>query len=278
MTARQKGQAQVEATSAGGAKRRRVKVAPGQLIAVPLLDGTCGLVHVVSGKLSIIVAHYAHRAATREGLIDRLDEALAPGPIAMLEVTSDEIGVGDWSVIGSREAKYPASMLDMKGRSYTAGMSRFLLSAYHGLRPWDEMHDPRYYEKALLPGVSVPPTVRYKRDFEKEAAAAPAPSSAAEPPVADGPAVIHIEIKYPGDALPSIPLLHRRQALERALEEAGAGEVTDAGAGGGVMDIYLDTKDVRHAMPLVRDAVKQAGFEQDATIETLPSDADDDAD
>lgn len=282
MTSKKKGATDAKPAALHEPKRKRVRVAAGQLVAVPLIDGTYGLLHVVIFNISIIAAHFAHRSATPDGLLDGIDEALKKGPIAMLEVTSDEIRVGDWPVIGQREPTYPPSMLDMKGESYTAGMSRFLLSAYHGLRPWDEMFNPRYYERALLPGVPVPPTVRYKRDFAEDAARAAAasptvPAGDTEAPVTDGAAEIHIEIKYPGDALPSIELLHRRQALEQSLEEAGAGEVTDAGGGGGVMDVYLQTSDVRRAMPLVEAAVKAAGFEKDATIETTAlSDAEDD--
>jgi hypothetical protein len=66
--------------------------------------------------------------------------------------------------------------------------------------------------------------------------------------------------------MPSIELLHRRQAVERALEEAGAGEVTDAGGGGGVMDIYLQTDSVRRAAPLVKAALLAAGFEEGVAI------------
>lgn len=250
-------------------KRRRVKVSTGQLIAVPLLDGSYALLHVALYNGRIIGAHYAHRGVTPDALAHGLDDALGLGPLAILAVTADEVSDGHWPVIGHTSRPYPAEMLDMKGISHTASMSRHLFNAYHGLLPWDGMHDPRCYEKMLLPGVPVPPTVRYKRDFEKEAAAATAsaPKSCPEPAVTEGPAEIHIEIRYPGDALPSLDLLHRRQALERSLEEAGAGEVTDAGGGGGVMDVYLQTHDIRQAMPLVETAIKAAGFEKDATIE-----------
>lgn len=278
MTIKKKGATEAKPAALREHKRKRVKVAAGQIVAVPLIDGTYGLLHVVVFKIGIIAAHFAHRGAPPEGLLDGVDEALRTGPIAMLKVTSDEIRVGDWPVIGHRDRTYPAEMLDMKGISYTASMSRHLFNAYYGLLPWDGMHDPRCYEKMLLPGVPVPPTVRYKRDFEKEAAAAAAsaPTTNPAPPVTDGPAEIHIEIKYPGEGLPSIELLHRRQALERSLAEAGAGEVTDAGGGGGVMDVYLQTSDVRRALPLVRAAVRAAGFEKDTTIEaSSPSDPED---
>jgi len=279
-----------EATLAGPAKskRKRVKVKTGQLVAVPLLDGTFALVHVALYDGRITAAHFAHRKGSPEQLLDGMADAVLDRPIAILAVTSDEVYDGHWPVLGHKEPTYPAAVLDMKGTSYTASVTRHLFEAYYGLRPWDEMAVPRWYDQMLLPGVPVPPTVRYKRDFEKDATAAgavspPAPAESAdsgedaEPPITEGPAVIHIEIKYPGEELPTIELLHRRQAIETALEQAGVGEVTDAGGGGGVMDVYLATQDVAHAMPFVTAAVKEAGFEKDTRIETEPlNDGDED--
>ncbi len=263
--------------SAAVSKRKRIKLEMGQLAAVPLLDGTYALIHVAQCKIGMIAAHYAHRAKRTEQLLEGLTEAMANGPIAMLKVTGDEVRDGLWPVIGYKDPMYPAEMLDMKGVSHLAATSRFLFNAYYGLRPWDEAVIPGWYDRMLLPGIPVPPTVRYKRDFEKDAAAAarlaappppPTIEETAAPPVTDGPAVIHIEIRYPGEDLPSVELLHRRQALERTLEEAGAGTVTDAGGGGGVMDIYLRTADVRRAMPLVVNAAREAHFDNDSKIET----------
>jgi hypothetical protein len=256
--------------------RKRVKVKDGQLVAVPLLDGTFALLHVARFDGDIVGAHFAHRAKTPEQLLEGLEGAMAKKLIAIAEVTPNDVKDGSWPVIGFRPPEYPDTMLDMKGRSYTSNFSECLLNAYYGLRPWDEMKDPYSYKSTLLPGVPVPPTVRYERDFAKDAAASAAQASTAEaePPVTEGPAEIHIEIKYPGNALPSIDLLHRRQALEDALEASGAGEVTDAGGGGGVMDVYLETKDVRRALPLVEAAVRAHGFAADARIETsAPDDA-----
>jgi hypothetical protein len=248
--------------------RKRVKVKDGQLAAVPLMDGTWGLLHVARFTGGIIAAHFAHRAKTPEQLLEGLEEAMAKKLIAIADVTANDVKDGSWPIIGFRQPEYPEPLLDMKGRSHTSNFSEFLLNAYYGLRAWDEMYDPLYYEKALLPGVPVPPTVRYQRDFAKDAAACnQTPTADAEPRVTEGPAEIHIEIKYPGDALPSIDLLHRRQALEDALEASGAGEVTDAGGGGGVMDVYLQTDDARRALPLVEAAVHAHGFANDARIE-----------
>jgi len=269
-------------------RRKRVKVKTGQIVAVPLRDGSFGLAHVAHYYGCAVTAHFAHREATPERLLDGLEGAMKDRLLTILDVTSDEIQDGRWPVIGHKEPMYPATMLDMKGTSYTGNMSKWFFDAYYGLVPWDGMHDPRYYEKMLLPGVPVPPTVRYKRDFEMAAAAqaaAAATTSTATatentgPAITEGPGVIHIEIKYEGEGLPTMELLHRRQAIEDGLESAGAGTVTDAGGGGGMMDIYLESKDVARALPFVHAAIKEAGFEKDARIEVEPiSDGDDDGD
>jgi hypothetical protein len=258
-------------------------VESGQLVAVPLNDGTFALGHVAHHYYrQATLAHFSHRADTPGKLLDGLEEATRDRLVAVLAVTDDEICGGQWPVIGHKEPSYPETLLDMKGSSYTANVSRGLLNAYYGLEPWDGMGDPRCHEKMLLPGIPVPPTVRYKRDFERDAAVAAAaaatPPDAPEPLISEGGGVIHIEITYPGDDLPTMPLLKRRQAIETGLEAAGVGEVTDAGGGGGVMDIFLETNDVARAMPFVHAAIKEAGFENDARIEVDPLSEDDDDD
>ena len=57
-------------------------------------------------------------------------------------------------------------------------------------------------------------------------------------PEKEGPGEIHITIRYPGDDIPSIELVRRRNALEKQLEKRGAGEVSESGGGEGVMDVY----------------------------------------
>jgi hypothetical protein len=271
-------------------KRRRVKAQTGQLVGIPLLDGTFALAHIglvqtamyFQGTLATVL--FARRAASLEELREGLDDALRGQPISVVNAIGTYLTDGFWPVIGMKEPSYPANWLAPK-TTYTSNMVSSIFEAYYGLRPWDESVDPRMYEKRLLPGVPVPPTIRFKADFEREAAAAAAAAAstkgAADEPtleVTEGPGEIQIEITYPGEGLPSIELLHRREALERALEAAGAGEVTGAGGGGGVMDIFLQTGDVARALPLVEAAVKEAGFDKDARIETVPLDEEEEED
>lgn len=81
---------------------------------------------------------------------------------------------------------------------------------------------------------------------------------------------IHIEIKCDGDGFPSSAELAKRNALEDALAEADVGEVVDAGGGMGVMDIYIDVKDVSVAMAKTKEIVVRLGLESRTTIQAVP--------
>lgn len=81
---------------------------------------------------------------------------------------------------------------------------------------------------------------------------------------------IHIEIKCDGDGFPSSAELAKRHAVEDALAEAEVGEVVDAGGGRGVMDIYVDVKDVAVAMAKTKAIVKRLGLESRTRIEPVP--------
>jgi hypothetical protein len=81
---------------------------------------------------------------------------------------------------------------------------------------------------------------------------------------------IHIEIKCDGDGFPSSAELAKRHAVEDALAEADIGEVVDAGGGMGVMDIYVDVKDVAVAMAKTKEIVKRLGLESRTKIEPVP--------
>ena len=55
---------------------------------------------------------------------------------------------------------------------------------------------------------------------------------------------IHIQIKIQGDGFPSPEELDLRHELEDWIEDNGVGVVVDAGAGGGVMDIFIEPSDM----------------------------------
>lgn len=257
---------------------KRVKVRQGQVFAVPLRDGMVGLGQVVSvNHRGVACALFPKKARTHDELLENVDETLK-SPLTILVITGVYIRTGHYAVITDKEVDYSefAVPTDGKGASHTDDMLEEFLQAYFGLDPWDGMYRPDYFERKLIPGRPVPPTVRYKRDFPPPGGEAPAAPSEAHASVIEGPAEIHIQILYPGNDLPTPDQLHRRQELERRLEAEGAGEVTDAGGGEGIMDVYLETDDVKRAMPIVEHIVSELDLAADTLIETGPFEADDD--
>jgi hypothetical protein len=82
-----------------------------------------------------------------------------------------------------------------------------------------------------------------------------------------GPAEIEIGIRYEGDGMPTIEQLGERQSLEKRLEEAGCGEITDTGAGQGLLEIYVEVEDAAAAMPVVERLVAEMGLTNRTTVE-----------
>lgn len=80
---------------------------------------------------------------------------------------------------------------------------------------------------------------------------------------------IHIKIQCDGDGFPSPEELTQRHSLEDALADADVGEVVDAGGGMGVMDIYVEVKDVDVALSKTQEIVQRLGLESRTTIERV---------
>jgi hypothetical protein len=182
MAGKKGSRAPTDAKASAARKRRRVNVKAGQMLGLPLRDGTFALAHVALFDRDMTCVLFARRAGEPGRLLKGFDGGVYGGPIAVMELPTNCVESGDWPVIATRLPAYSAEMLDTSGAFYGPSMAVRLLEAYYGLRPWDESRDPRLYEKLLLPGVPLPPTIRFKADFEREAAAA-LPAAAAEEPV-----------------------------------------------------------------------------------------------
>jgi hypothetical protein len=129
--------------------RRRKKIEPsvGDLVALPLNDGSYGLGHVVahSGYIGITVVLLTARASQREALA-----TMDPGsPIACFKITGGDIRDGDWSIVGNHPAAYPPTVSAPAGQSWTDNICTAVLERWHGLREYN-MHG------LLLPGVVLP--------------------------------------------------------------------------------------------------------------------------
>ena len=76
----------------------------------------------------------------------------------------------------------------------------------------------------------------------------------------------HIQIRCDGNGFPSPEELNTRYALEDAIDEAGIGEIVDAGGGMGVMDIFVEVADPSAAQPAVTALVARVGLADRATV------------
>ncbi len=86
-------------------------------------------------------------------------------------------------------------------------------------------------------------------------------------PPSEGPAEIAILVSYEGDGMPSTEDLRLRQELERRIEESRHGEVTDAGAGQGLLELYIATDDVAKARPAVDAIIDALGLADRTVVE-----------
>lgn len=256
--------------------RQRVKPQVGDLFAIDLVDGSWGLGHIVASEgkgADTCYVLFAKPTGSVAELPAHLDEVMR-APVGVLISNDTEIRRGTWPIVGHREPYYPGiSLPKLSGEGATwrtPGVLPGFIEAYNGLRPWDEYAaTPTYYNRILLPHLSVPPAARFRDAFAAPPPVARAVSAPAR--VTEGPAELTIQIVYPGDGLPSSDLLHRRQEMERRLEMEGVGEVESAESGAGVMTIYLLVDDVRRAVPVVERIAGELGLANDVLIDAAPT-------
>jgi hypothetical protein len=82
-------------------------------------------------------------------------------------------------------------------------------------------------------------------------------------------AEIHICVRCGGDGFPSADELSTRYALEDAIVEANVGEIVTAGAGAGVMDVFLTVRDEHAALSAVHAIVERLNLAARTTVSVL---------
>ena len=167
-----------------------------------------------------------------------------------------------------------------KHGSYTGDVIELFLDAYHSLRSWNE--SPQWFRTILLPHLEPPPQGRVPALEASEATgsmskAGPdltptAPPASRPATSAAGHAEVHVTIRYEGDGLPDMALLKKRELLETWVEGQHLGEVTDAGGGGGVMDVFFETQHAEKAVPAVKAKLAEMGWQDCTSVEVEPID------
>jgi hypothetical protein len=263
----------------------------GQTFLLPLLDGTYALgqiafvLYVTKTLPSVVTAFFAHRSADTEAL-----RAIASkssnlhAPMMVMMPIGDELRYGTWPIIGKQPVAYDnfdvGQRVNVNGCDGLSASSNAIVDRvemYWGILPWDES-GIHHLDRYLLDGFRVPPYpghARFAKDFTeeeifrlKERNVARIRANLKKVPKRRGShKTIHIRYAYEGSGLPGVEQLRRRQALETKLGEKGAGVIEDAGAGGGIMDVYVSTRDVEKSRPIVDSVLAELGV-LDASITT----------
>jgi hypothetical protein len=258
---------------------KRQKPKPHDFLAIPLRDGSFGLGEFIgNGNLgdnrtpsiydSPLCVLYGVRESSLELLRERLDGLTHADVVGLAALATLEIQRGNWLVIGNHASSEPAYLATLPrphSGSYTGEIFEHFLDAYHSLRSWNDYPmAPIWFRELLLPQLQPPSQIGVPAP---EGAPAPdaMPMESQLPPA--GPARLHITITYTGEGLPGVELVRKRRAVEAWIEHRHLGEVTDAGGGGGVMDIYFDAPNAREAMAAVTEKLDELGWATCTKIE-----------
>ena len=134
--------------------------------AVPLSDGSFGIAQAGEAMMTnvVYVALFSNRLPV---LPDRPPELERKSAIALSATWRQALNRGDWPSLKLaaevfQKAEFPNERFApgyVGAKHCDAGVLRDFLSAYHGLIPWNAMHDPAFYDNLLMPGLNRPDSV-----------------------------------------------------------------------------------------------------------------------
>ncbi len=151
----------------------RQKPEVGHIFVVPLDDGHHAIGQVIGiepqALNSITCVFSLHRAKTPDqGVPSEIPEA---DTIAALFVTPDLLKRGRWRICARARVVFPKTRIPNEqyrssgwvgAKIVGYGIVESFLNAYHGLRLWDDWHDPNYLDALLLPGAARPKDLKLK--------------------------------------------------------------------------------------------------------------------
>jgi hypothetical protein len=156
----------------GSFKRSRWKA--GNIYALPLVDGSFGMAQAtvatpgLAGVVNVAVFDY------RCPSVAQCPSTVArERVIALLGTWRAEMNGGYWALVGRAEPcvsaeEFPNLQLkSLVGHTHhSGGVIENLVSAYHGLLPWNVNYREDYYDVLLAPGVWRPKTARVLNALE----------------------------------------------------------------------------------------------------------------
>jgi|GEM_PF-4478456 len=161
-------------------KKKKIEPATGQLLSVPMLDGSLGLAQVAfANKIdkktyAVALAFFPIKAETVDELLKKTKFENLKLPFAIVTPSSTPIEDGEVNLIGAAGVEY--ENVDVSSRLKGAyqwfdGRQRpwrFIFDMYYGLYPWDAFHNKNWMDELLLAGHDKPLTARLKKDFSLE--------------------------------------------------------------------------------------------------------------
>lgn len=151
----------------------------GSLFLVPLSDGSGAVGQIVGrepGMLNSWTCAFSGLRADCDAVL-LPDSGIGPkGAISVQFVTGDLLKSGRWKIFAQAPVLIPQSYFpheDCRSNGWVgakmigSGNIQAFLSAYHGLEYWDEMKDPEYYDRLLLPHVSRPVGIKTKNEPDR---------------------------------------------------------------------------------------------------------------
>jgi hypothetical protein len=134
------------------------------MYAVPLTDGSFGIAQAGEAMWPnvIYVALFVDRYRETPAAPPLLKAASA---VSLAATWRQALNRGEWLSLAwaaevFKKAEFPNERFSKAGyvgaKTYDAGILADFLSAFHGLVPWNVMHDPDYYDRLLRPGVERP--------------------------------------------------------------------------------------------------------------------------
>lgn len=148
-------------------RRKRVSWEHGDLFAVPLADGSFGIVQAIDHWMP----HWVYTAVTDCRAVSPptdLRSVEAARVISLLAISDREFDFGAFPRVGhasllARRKDFGNERFAKKGyigaSSYTGGILAAFLSAWHGAAPWNAYKDPAYFDQLLAAGVTRPSQV-----------------------------------------------------------------------------------------------------------------------
>lgn len=148
-------------------KKTRLAANPGDVFTIELVDGSCSVGTIISIQRRplnpVLCGFYACRLP---GLPDEAGCVVDESKLVSLQfVTPEGLYSGAWKVVssGATIERHTALVDELLKDPLGIGipirgartMEKFL-NAYHGLVLWNDLADPEYLDKLLLPGVCRP--------------------------------------------------------------------------------------------------------------------------